>query len=55
MGDLNYRINLDDDLVRKMAEEKKWSEMLQSDQLNEDIRSGESFAGFQEGKIEFPP
>ncbi|WWD06010.1 hypothetical protein V865_004095 [Kwoniella europaea PYCC6329] len=55
LGDLNYRIDLPDDQVKKLVEEKKWEEMLAKDQLRADIVSEQSFAGFSEADITFPP
>ncbi|WVR03400.1 hypothetical protein IAU60_000391 [Kwoniella sp. DSM 27419] len=55
LGDLNYRIDLPDDDVKKLVEEKKWLDMLEKDQLRQDVASGQSLAGFQEPDITFPP
>lgn len=54
-GDLNYRINMLDTEVRKLVAMKQWDELLNSDQLNEEIRSGRVFDGWKEGEIDFPP
>ncbi|WWC67008.1 uncharacterized protein I206_100915 [Kwoniella pini CBS 10737] len=55
LGDLNYRIDLPDDEVKKLVEEKQWEKMLAKDQLRSDISSEQSFAGFTEADITFPP
>ncbi|WWC85634.1 uncharacterized protein L201_000500 [Kwoniella dendrophila CBS 6074] len=55
LGDLNYRIELPDEEVKKLVEEKKWEDMLAKDQLRADIVSEQSFAGFSEAEINFPP
>ncbi|OCF71352.1 hypothetical protein I204_07979 [Kwoniella mangroviensis CBS 8886] len=55
LGDLNYRVDLPDDQVKKLVEEKNWEEMLAKDQLRADIVSEQSFAGFSEADITFPP
>ncbi|KAK8845296.1 hypothetical protein IAR55_006009 [Kwoniella newhampshirensis] len=55
MGDLNYRVDLPDNHVRKLVEDKKWDELLEKDQLKTDIASEKSFAGFFEHPISFPP
>ncbi|OCF43755.1 hypothetical protein I317_02359 [Kwoniella heveanensis CBS 569] len=55
LGDLNYRIDLPDSDVKKLVEEKKWEDMLAKDQLRSDIVSEQSFTGFTEPEISFPP
>ncbi|WRT63490.1 uncharacterized protein IL334_000395 [Kwoniella shivajii] len=55
LGDLNYRIDLPDNDVKKLVEDKKWEDMLVKDQLRADIVSGQSFAGLSEADIKFPP
>ncbi|WVW81619.1 hypothetical protein I302_103614 [Kwoniella bestiolae CBS 10118] len=55
LGDLNYRVDLPDNDVKKLVEEKKWEDMLAKDQLRADILSEQSFAGFSEAEITFPP
>ncbi|WWC57979.1 uncharacterized protein I303_100514 [Kwoniella dejecticola CBS 10117] len=55
LGDLNYRVDLPDDEVKKLVEEKRWDDMLAKDQLRSDIASEQSFAGFSEAEISFPP
>lgn len=54
-GDLNYRLNLPDTEVRKLVAERQWDELLISDQLSQELRSGRVFDGWKEGKINFPP
>ncbi|KAL7721052.1 Inositol polyphosphate 5-phosphatase [Entamoeba marina] len=49
MGDLNYRIEMDDSQVRKLVNEKK------KDQLFQCRMSGKVFPGFGEAHINFPP
>ncbi|WVF66286.1 hypothetical protein IAT40_001026 [Kwoniella sp. CBS 6097] len=53
LGDLNYRIDLPDNDVKKLVEEKKWDDMLAKDQLRSDIVS--ELTGFSEPDIGFPP
>ncbi|CAI9772450.1 unnamed protein product [Fraxinus pennsylvanica] len=54
-GDLNYRINMLDAEVRKLVAEKDWTELLNSDQLIKELRSGHVFDGWKEGVINFAP
>ncbi|CAK9173364.1 unnamed protein product [Ilex paraguariensis] len=54
-GDLNYRINMLDTEVRKLVAEKQWDELLNSDQLSKELRSGHVFDGWKEGMIDFAP
>lgn len=55
MGDLNYRIDMEDDILRAWVAEKRYTSVLGKDQLCSDIASGKSFAKFSEGTIDFPP
>nr|XP_027079702.1 type I inositol polyphosphate 5-phosphatase 2 isoform X1 [Coffea arabica]XP_027079703.1 type I inositol polyphosphate 5-phosphatase 2 isoform X1 [Coffea arabica] len=54
-GDLNYRISMLDEEVRKHVANKKWNELLNSDQLSKELRSGHVFDGWMEGVINFAP
>ncbi|KAI4327243.1 hypothetical protein L6164_019728 [Bauhinia variegata] len=54
-GDLNYRINMLDEEVRKLVALKKWDELMNNDQLSKELRSGHVFDGWKEGLINFPP
>lgn len=54
-GDLNYRLNMLDADVRKLVARKQWDELINSDQLSEELRSGHVFDGWKEGLINFPP
>ncbi|GFZ17060.1 myo-inositol polyphosphate 5-phosphatase 2 [Actinidia rufa] len=54
-GDLNYRLNMLDAEVRKLVATKQWDELLNSDQLSTELRSGRVFEGWKEGTIAFPP
>ncbi|KAJ7944632.1 putative Type I inositol polyphosphate 5-phosphatase [Quillaja saponaria] len=54
-GDLNYRLNMLDAEVRKLVALRKWGELMNSDQLREELRSGHVFDGWKEGLIDFPP
>ncbi|KAK9076589.1 hypothetical protein SSX86_004923 [Deinandra increscens subsp. villosa] len=54
-GDLNYRINKQDEEVRKLVTLKQWDQLLHSDQLCKELRRGHVFGGWHEGVINFPP
>ncbi|PQM35930.1 hypothetical protein Pyn_09702 [Prunus yedoensis var. nudiflora] len=54
-GDLNYRLNMEDEDVRKLIALKRWDELISNDQLNKELRSGHVFEGWKEGVINFPP
>ncbi|WVZ24540.1 hypothetical protein V8G54_003084 [Vigna mungo] len=54
-GDLNYRINMMDEEVRKLVALRKWDELMNYDQLTNELRSGHVFDGWKEGLINFPP
>ncbi|XP_058104208.1 type I inositol polyphosphate 5-phosphatase 2 isoform X3 [Magnolia sinica] len=54
-GDLNYRLNMMDADVRKLVAGRQWDELINSDQLSKELRSGRVFDGWKEGVIEFPP
>ncbi|XP_049377557.1 type I inositol polyphosphate 5-phosphatase 2-like [Solanum stenotomum] len=54
-GDLNYRINMLDAEVRKLVATKQWDELLNNDELINELRNGNVFAGWKEGAINFAP
>lgn len=54
-GDLNYRLNMLDTEVRKLVALKQWDELINSDQLSKELRSGHVFDGWKEGVINFAP
>ncbi|XP_061343935.1 type I inositol polyphosphate 5-phosphatase 2-like [Gastrolobium bilobum] len=54
-GDLNYRINMVDEEVRKLVGLKMWDELMNNDQLSKELRIGHVFDGWKEGLINFPP
>ncbi|EXB99791.1 Type I inositol-1,4,5-trisphosphate 5-phosphatase 2 [Morus notabilis] len=54
-GDLNYRLNMLDEDVRKLISLKRWDELIKNDQLSKELRSGHVFEGWKEGLIDFPP
>lgn len=55
MGDLNYRIAMDRDMVLQLVEEKQWAKLREADQLVQEMAAGRAFQGFHEGKTDFPP
>ncbi|SSD59133.1 related to Polyphosphatidylinositol phosphatase INP52 [Saccharomycodes ludwigii] len=59
LGDLNYRIDLPNEEVRKVLSDKNapsnLSKLLQYDQLTQEINAGVVFKGFKEPTIRFPP
>ncbi|KAJ6833493.1 type IV inositol polyphosphate 5-phosphatase 3-like isoform X3 [Iris pallida] len=55
LGDLNYRINLPYERTHELISKKKWSELLERDQLKEELNKGHAFDGWSEGHIMFPP
>eukprot|EP00178_Gracilaria_changii_P016565 TRINITY_DN47786_c0_g1_i1.p1 TRINITY_DN47786_c0_g1~~TRINITY_DN47786_c0_g1_i1.p1 ORF type:complete len:742 (+),score=82.08 TRINITY_DN47786_c0_g1_i1:168-2393(+) len=55
MGDLNYRINLDRDVVLKHVRDRAWKSLQEADQLLQEMDAGRVFQGFSEGKTDFPP
>ncbi|ONK80841.1 uncharacterized protein A4U43_C01F22380, partial [Asparagus officinalis] len=54
-GDLNYRINLPYERTHELISRKKWSELVESDQLKRELKKGRAFDGWCEGIIKFPP
>ncbi|KAF3330345.1 type I inositol 1,4,5-trisphosphate 5-phosphatase 2 isoform X2 [Carex littledalei] len=54
-GDLNYRLEMPDSLVRDQISTRKWDQLLEFDQLRKELTSGNTFDGWKEGKIDFPP
>ncbi|XP_024030888.1 type IV inositol polyphosphate 5-phosphatase 3 isoform X2 [Morus notabilis] len=55
LGDLNYRINLSYEKARELISKKRWSELVESDQLVRELRKGRAFDGWSEGTLKFPP
>uniref|UniRef100_A0A0E0INP8 Inositol polyphosphate-related phosphatase domain-containing protein n=1 Tax=Oryza nivara TaxID=4536 RepID=A0A0E0INP8_ORYNI len=54
-GDLNYRIDMPDAEIRDLVSMKRWDDLLKSDQLTKELTNGNTFAGWKEGLINFPP
>ncbi|KAJ6819801.1 type IV inositol polyphosphate 5-phosphatase 3-like isoform X3 [Iris pallida] len=55
LGDLNYRINLPYERTHELIAKRKWSELLEGDQLRQELKRGHTFDGWSEGVIKFPP
>ncbi|VAI09135.1 unnamed protein product [Triticum turgidum subsp. durum] len=55
LGDLNYRIALSYRSVKALVEMRNWKALLEKDQLRIEQRGGRVFAGWNEGRIYFPP
>ena len=54
-GDLNYRLDLPREEAIRLIEQKKWFQLLISDQLMQQIQKFAAFPGFSEGLLTFPP
>lgn len=55
VGDLNYRINLQNEEVKALISKKDYQKLFEFDQLNKQMANGESFPFFNEMEITFPP
>ncbi|KAA1473494.1 inositol polyphosphate phosphatase [Dentipellis sp. KUC8613] len=55
LADTNYRIDLDNDMVRSLAHQNDYDGLLAADQLKQAIDSGAAFGGYAEGPIQFRP
>lgn len=55
LGDLNYRLNLEDGLARELIRRKDFKELQKFDQLKKELEEGGVFQGWHEGSIEFAP
>ncbi|XP_042908659.1 synaptojanin-1 [Parasteatoda tepidariorum] len=53
-GDFNYRIDLPNDEVRKLAKAGNYAALLAADQLKSAQQARQAFEGFTEGPINFP-
>ncbi|KAG0502369.1 hypothetical protein HPP92_002441 [Vanilla planifolia] len=54
-GDLNYRLNSSYEHAHELISAKRWSELVEKDQLRRELRKGKAFDGWTEGIITFPP
>ncbi|XP_039065392.1 type IV inositol polyphosphate 5-phosphatase 9-like isoform X2 [Hibiscus syriacus] len=54
LGDLNYRIYLQESSVRRLVYARDWNSLLENDQLRMELMHGE-FKGWHEGSIAFAP
>jgi len=55
MGDLNYRLNAPDHVVRSVLAQSKCAQLVASDQLNIERAAGRVFAGWHESELTFAP
>lgn len=55
LGDLNYRINLNNEQTKLLIEQQNFTKLFEYDQLNKQMANGESFPFFDEMEIKFPP
>ncbi|KAI9323192.1 Endonuclease/exonuclease/phosphatase [Dichotomocladium elegans] len=55
LGDLNYRVNLNQPEIIHLLEENDLDKLLEYDQLSIERNAGRTFPMFDEGKITFPP
>ncbi|KAJ1289567.1 hypothetical protein BS78_02G174800 [Paspalum vaginatum] len=55
LGDLNYRISLEEAETRSLVKAKNWAVLLENDQLLFEFSRGRHFDGWQEGLITFSP
>eukprot|EP00123_Amoebidium_parasiticum_P018177 comp24124_c0_seq2/m.43765 comp24124_c0_seq2/g.43765 ORF comp24124_c0_seq2/g.43765 comp24124_c0_seq2/m.43765 type:complete len:870 (-) comp24124_c0_seq2:278-2887(-) len=55
LGDLNYRVNMDNDTARSLIVAGELSALLKYDQLTIERGRGTVFKGYKEGEITFPP
>ncbi|KAI9259046.1 Endonuclease/exonuclease/phosphatase [Sporodiniella umbellata] len=54
-GDLNYRINQNESVIKHWLREQRLDVLLAYDQLSIEQRAGRTFPMFSEGQITFPP
>jgi phosphatidylinositol-bisphosphatase len=54
-GDLNFRLNHEEDYIRGMIKSGNYMGLLDFDQLNQGRQRNELLPGWQEGEITFPP
>ncbi|TYG62853.1 hypothetical protein ES288_D07G265400v1 [Gossypium darwinii] len=54
-GDLNYRLDLEDNLARDLIKKQDWKALQGFDQLRKEQEDGGVFEGWREGNIKFAP
>ncbi|XP_038980128.1 type I inositol polyphosphate 5-phosphatase 8-like [Phoenix dactylifera] len=55
LGDLNYRLATSCSDTHELLQRNDWEALLEKDQLRIEQRAGRVFAGWEEGRIFFPP
>ena len=54
-GDLNYRLEADQQDVISLVRQARYDDLILHDQLHRERIWGKTFAGFSEGQLTFPP
>ncbi|KAI8334874.1 Endonuclease/exonuclease/phosphatase [Blakeslea trispora] len=54
-GDLNYRVNLNEAVIKNWLRQDRLDVLLEYDQLSIERNAGRTFPMFEEGSISFPP
>ncbi len=54
-GDLNYRVNLHESVIKNWLRQDRLDVLLDYDQLSIERKAGRTFPMFEEGPIHFPP
>ncbi|KAJ8515324.1 hypothetical protein ONZ45_g7241 [Pleurotus djamor] len=55
LADTNYRIDLDNEVVRDLAQRGEFDALVAADQLHQVMDVGAAFEGYEEGPLLFPP
>ena len=55
LGDFNYRLNIENEEVRKCIQSNRYNDLLEYDQLIQEMKSWNVFNHFKEGPIHFMP
>ncbi|KAF5393181.1 hypothetical protein D9757_001344 [Collybiopsis confluens] len=55
LADTNYRIDLENEAVRSLAEASSFDALLTADQLKQAMDAGMAFSGYEEGPLLFKP
>jgi acylphosphatase len=55
MGDMNYRVEIPFETALKLAQDGKYNELLEKDQLKKELNAGKILSGFKEADIKFQP
>ncbi|KAI0700745.1 inositol polyphosphate phosphatase [Cytidiella melzeri] len=55
LADTNYRVDLDNERVRQLAQADDYDALVAADQLRQALDDGSAFAGYEEGPLLFRP